>query len=485
MTTATDEIATWRNKKVLVVGDVMLDRYIYGDVERISPEGPIPILRHAEEKTMLGGAGNVARNVVTLGGTAILMGVVGNDDAGKQVTAIAEANGVEGYFFCSASMPTVTKTRFISRGHQLLRLDVEQILSESDPVVAGLIDRVRVALPTADAIVLSDYLKGVLSPKLLREVIEMARSARLPVIVDPKSRELSRYNGANVITPNAKEASLATGLDCREDDGAEEAARTVRQIVQADAVVLTRGARGMTVLAPNDGSEAVVHIPTSASEVFDVSGAGDTVIAALALALSAGLPVERAAWLANAAAGVAVSKLGTAAVHAHELVQDLTHRNFAGIEGKICSPEDAAAVALRWRNEGLRVGFTNGCFDLIHPGHVALLQKARAACDRLIVALNSDASIKRLKGPSRPVQNEDARTLVMASIASVDLVTLFGEDTPLNVISAIRPDILIKGADYTLDEVVGADFVTQYGGKVALVPLESGHSTTSIISRVR
>ncbi len=301
----------------------------------------------------------------------------------------------------------------------------------------------------------------------------------VPVIVDPKSRDLTRYRHADVITPNAREASDSTGYDCSTEEGVGNAAWEICRTNEIGAVLVTRSGRGMTLLAPNVGIETPLHIPTRASSVHDVSGAGDTVTATLSLALASGLDIRIAAHLANTAAGIVVGKVGTAAVSNEELAQSVENEDRLAFRTR----EQAASQVQQWHERGLTVGFANGCFDLVHPGHVALLRKAREQCDRLVVALNTDASVKRLKGEGRPVQDEASRAAVIGSLRSVDLVTVFDDDTPLDLIRTLRPDILIKGEDYKVEEVVGSDIVHAWGGKVILIPLEDGHSTTRIISR--
>ena len=462
----------------------MLDRYVYGYVERISPEAPIPVLHHQSERAMLGGAANVARNVVALGGEALLVGALGADADGDLVAGpLIAADRIEGRFVRAPGHPTTTKVRYVSGGQQIMRLDIERRLQLGAPDIEAICGWLIDAADSVSAVVLSDYAKGVLAPALISRVVDIARARRIPVVVDPKSRDVARYAGATVLTPNASEAAMIAGVECVEDAHAETAAKILHERAKVEAIVLTRGAQGMTVYDPGEPEGAVAHLPTAAPEVFDVSGAGDTVVAALALALAAGASVTTAARIGNAAAGIAVGKRGTAVVHARELSAALGGAK-AGDDPKIVDNETAAAVIADWQAHGLRVGFTNGCFDLLHPGHVELLKRSRAACDRLVVALNTDASVRRIKGELRPVQNEHARSVVMAAIDSIDLVTLFDEDTPLRLIELLKPNYLIKGADYTIATVVGADFVRSYGGKVILVPLERGHSTTSIIARV-
>ena len=476
-------VAKWRGVKVFVLGDVMLDKFVYGRVERISPEAPIPVLHHQSEKVMLGGAANVARNIVALGGEVLLVGALGDDEAGDLVAGpLVAEDRIEGRFVREAHHPTTTKVRYVSGGQQIMRLDIERRFNPDAQTIETICDWLVGAGDTVSAIVLSDYAKGVLVPALIQRVVAIAKARRIPVVVDPKSPEVSRYEGATVLTPNAAEAAMIVGVQCADDDRAETAVRAFRDRAKVEAVVLTRGADGMTIFDPAEIEGAVTHVPAVASQVFDVSGAGDTVVAALALALACGASVTTAARIGNAAAGIAVSKRGTAVVRADELSAALGGAK-TGNDPKIANNGAAAAIVADWQAKGLKVGLTNGCFDLLHPGHIELLKRSRAACDRLVVALNTDASVRRLKGETRPVQNEHARSVVMAAIDSVDLVTLFDEDTPLRLIGLLRPDYLIKGADYTLATVVGADLVRAYGGKVILVPLEKGHSTTSIIAR--
>jgi D-beta-D-heptose 7-phosphate kinase/D-beta-D-heptose 1-phosphate adenosyltransferase len=477
-------IEHWRGSRIFVIGDVMIDRFVYGKVERVSPEAPIPVVHFQRETSMLGGAGNVARNIVALGGRVWLAGVIGEDEAADQAVADARRDGVDVCFVRLPGHPTTIKTRYVSGAQQIMRLDVERKLKLDAATADKLCAAFMNVASELSAVVLSDYAKGVLAPELIARVIGHARDKGLPVIVDPKTRDVRRYAGATVLTPNAAEAEAISGLDCHDDAGAAETARLIRDLADVDSVILTRGAQGMTICHQPEAVGLVAHIPTVATEVFDVSGAGDTVVAALALALGGGADTPTAALIANAAAGLAVGKTGTATISARELRAALGGLKNLG-DPKIVDAETAEDVVAGWKREGLEVGFTNGCFDLLHPGHVDLLRKARAACDRLVVALNTDASVRRLKGEGRPVQSEHARALVMAALKSVDLVTLFDDDTPLALIEKIRPNCLIKGADYAEDQVVGGAFVKSYGGRVFLAPLQVGHSTTSIIARAK
>jgi len=470
--------------RVVVAGDVMLDRFLYGTVERISPEGPIPVLRVEREAAMLGGAGNVLRNLTALGVTVEFLAVVGDDAAGREIQALAqEAAGAGCHLLVEAGRPTTIKERYIAAGQQLLRADRDPNGAIGAGTAAALLAAATAALEGAGALVLSDYGKGALEPESLAALIAAARAAGCPVVVDPKGRDYGIYRGATLVTPNRRELEEASGLPTSSD---QEVARAGRKIIDScgiEAVLATRGSDGLTLLGPG-GKGKHLHLPAEAREVFDVSGAGDTVAAAVAAALAAGLGFEAAARLANVAAGIVVGKLGTAVVRPEELLQALHASDLLAAEAKVVGLDALLARAERWRGAGLRLGFTNGCFDLLHPGHVSLLAQARAACDRLIVGLNSDASTRRLKGAGRPIQPEAARAAVLASVASVDLVVIFGEDTPLELIEALKPDVLVKGADYTRDEVVGADLVERHGGKLILVDLAPGHSTSDTIGRM-
>jgi D-beta-D-heptose 7-phosphate kinase / D-beta-D-heptose 1-phosphate adenosyltransferase len=471
---------------VVVLGDVMLDSWIYGHVERISPEAPVPVLRADRCREMLGGAGNVAHNIAALGGRAVLIGVIGDDAAGRRVRELADESGkspasVVPRLVVSTQASTIRKIRYVAAGQQVLRVDEETPLPVDASVAQQLVEYCEEALTGADAVILSDYAKGALTDDVLQQVIFACRSARKPVVADPKSRDFSRYSSVTVLTPNRLEALAGTGIDCDDEAMTEEAGRVALTQTGAEAVLITRGADGLSIIPR--GSPAI-HIGTRARSVFDVSGAGDTLVATLALSLASGASLIDAARLANAAAGIAVEKAGTATVSPNELRDAMSDAERVGHNSKIVPLDSALELVARWRVSGLKIGFTNGCFDLLHPGHVTLLAKARSGCDRLIVGLNGDASVKRLKGPDRPIQNEMARATVMASLGSVDLVMLFSEDTPDELIEAIRPDLLVKGADYMETEVVGASFVRSYGGRVYLVPLEWGHSTTGTISRI-
>jgi len=469
-------------KRIICLGDVMLDRYVYGSVDRISPEAPIPVIAVKRQSAMPGGVGNVARNVAALGGEAILIGVAGNDDAGKELKRlIAEEARMIADLVYDKDRPTTVKTRFMAGGHHLLRADEGEGATEIDEAVEDQVLRIYESeLEDADAVILSDYAKGVLTQRVLAEAIKLGRAAGKPVVVDPKSRNFRRYAGASFLTPNAREVAEATGIACLDDEMAATGGAMAREDAEAGAVLVTRSEQGMTLV----DSEGAQHFRARALEVFDVSGAGDTVIAALTLALTAGATNGQAVALANAAAGVVVGKVGTAVIHPDELANALHSEELGTAEAKIRELPQLLERLERWRSQGFKVGFTNGCFDLIHPGHISLLAQSKAQCDRLIVGLNSDSSVKGLKGEGRPVQSEMARAIVLASLADVDAVILFDEETPLELIETVKPDVLIKGKDYTVDKVVGHEVVAGYGGRVFLAELKDGFSTTRTIEKL-
>ncbi len=467
--------------RVLVVGDIILDRYVSGAVSRLSPEAPIPVLRPSGDRSTLGGAANVALNIATLGGEAILVGVVGTDPAGQQVEdLVASTPGITSALVRVPNRPTTAKTRFMTGSHQLLRLDEETTAPLDTEGSAAVIAAIESSLPLVDVIVLSDYAKGVLCDGVLQCVLAMKRHGKV-MIADPKRPDFAAYRGADILTPNEHEVRVATRIEADHDAEADRAGRVALDETGGQAVLVTRSAKGLTLVRRDAGT---LHLPTRAREVADVSGAGDTLVAALAVALGAGAGLPEASMLANATAGISVGKQGTATVTRQELLDVLHLDDLVATDRKVVGLDEAQEKVAEWHRRGLKVGFANGCFDLIHPGHVRLLSEARAACDRLIVALNTDNSVKRLKGPTRPLQNEMARATVMASMAPVDLVTLFDEDTPLEMIQALRPDVLVKGSDYTVDQVVGGELVQGWGGKVVLVTLREGHSTTGTIRRM-
>ncbi|HEY9078729.1 D-glycero-beta-D-manno-heptose-7-phosphate kinase [Magnetovibrio sp.] len=478
-----DWIERLNGARILCVGDVMLDRYVMGDVQRISPEAPIPVLRVERETTMLGGAGNVASNVAALGGGGTFVAVTGEDEGGDEIARLlAQLQSIRADLVTDSDRRTTLKTRFVGANQQLMRADVESTDALSTATQVAVLERIaHITDPGIGAVVLSDYGKGVLSDTVVQGVIAQAHKANIPVIIDPKGCDYSRYRGADIITPNKKELMDATAMPAHSDDDVVAACHHLIETCGVGGVLATRSADGMTLVIKD---RAPLHLKAEAREVFDVSGAGDTVVATLALALAGGADLNVAASLANTAAGIVVGKAGTATVSAAELTRALHHQDLGNAEAKLSDLERAVAKVAAWREQGLEVGFTNGCFDLLHPGHISLLSQARAACDRLVVGLNSDSSVRGLKGDSRPVQSEAARAAVLGALAAVDLIVLFSDETPINLIEALRPNVLVKGADYTIDTVVGADIVHGFGGRVVLAELLDGHSTTNTIKRM-
>lgn len=469
-----------RRASVLVVGDAMLDRYVYGTVRRISPEAPVPVLAVEREVAMPGGAGNVVRNLTALGAAVAFVSVVGDDQAGSDLTGLIGGQpGVEPWLLVQGGRHTTTKTRFIANGQHMLRADQEVVQGIHPRLADRMIKIAADAVAATAVLVLSDYGKGVLDGATAQRLIESAHAAGRRVIVDPKGRDYSRYAGADVLTPNRAELAEATGMPVDSEEAILAAMRSLRDAHGFGAVLVTRSEDGMTLLE----GDRIHHFPAEAEEVHDVSGAGDTVVSTLSAGLAAGLELAVAARVANIAAGIVVGKVGTAVAREEELLEALTPER--GALRKVMSRSAALEQVERWRRRGWRVGFTNGCFDLLHPGHVHLLEQARSWCDRLVIGLNTDASVKRLKGQARPIQSEAARAAVLASLATVDCVALFDEDTPIELIRTLRPDVLVKGADYTVDQVVGGDIVLDYGGQVKLAELLPGNSTTATVARIK
>lgn len=469
-------------RRVACVGDLMVDRYVYGDVTRVSPEAPVPVLKRSRELMMLGASGNVARNVAALGGEVSLVGLVGGDAEGHEaLRLVGEETGVEGYLVTDADRPTTLKTRFISGGQQLLRVDLETSRAVTGDVEQRLIRTIRDAAKGAGAILLSDYGKGVVTEAVIAVCREAAAESGGKLVVDSKARSFAHYGPVDLIKPNAAELANATDLPTETDAQIEVALVRAMKLWEAKAILVTRASKGISLAVRG---EPVRHFPTAAREVFDASGAGDTTLAALGLALAAEADIEDAIAFAQLASGVAVGKIGTATVSPDELVEAAISAHLAPAEAKVATAQRMVEEVARWRAKGLRIGFTNGCFDILHKGHVAYLAQARAWCDRLIVGLNSDESVHALKGEGRPVNDLESRALVLAGLGGVDLVVPFEEATPVNLIEAAKPDVLIKGADYSEDQVVGGDLVKSWGGEVKLAPIVEGYSTTAAIARM-
>jgi D-beta-D-heptose 7-phosphate kinase/D-beta-D-heptose 1-phosphate adenosyltransferase len=468
--------------KILCVGDVMVDHFIYGTVARISPESPVPVLLTGKSQTHPGGAANVARNIAALGGACTLVSVVGRDTGAETLKIdLAGLAGIRATFVTSATRRTIEKKRFIAQSQQVLRDDSEETDAITDTDASRLMAIIADEIGKHDVLVLSDYAKGVLTEDVVRQTISLAQSKRLQIVVDPKSPDLARYRGATVITPNAREIAIATCMDVSSNDVSAGAAAE-QAVAQSgvEAVLLTRAEKGMTLAARG---QKPVHISSDVREVFDVAGAGDTVVATLALMLGAGGDLQSAARIANLAAGIAVGRRGTSTVSQSDLLETISrHAEHSAVN--ILKLSELCHRVETWKRDGLTVGFTNGCFDILHVGHIRLLEFARKSCDRLIVATNSDASVRRLKGEGRPINGEADRAEVLAALETVHAVIVFDQDTPQTLIETLAPDVLVKGADYAVDGIVGADIVTRNGGKVLRFALVEGKSSSKLVEKL-
>lgn len=467
--------------RVLVVGDLMLDEYIWGKVERISPEAPVQVVEVRRDDLRLGGAGNVINNLVALGVNVRVVSVLGDDADGRLLLQQLEQLGVDtAGVILDPGRVTSRKTRVLASNQQIVRIDRETRVAISAEQERLLAEQVRATLSDCQVILISDYLKGVLSERLLQDIIACSRTAGVPVVVDPKGDDYRKYRGATVLTPNRKEAQAASGVSIQDGASLCLAGRTLRASLDLDALVLTRSEEGMSLFF-RDGRE--LHMPTEAREVFDVSGAGDTVLSVIGLGLAAGLSLEDAAHISNVAAGIVVGKVGTSTVAPGEILEAVgrLHRD---CDMKIHERGSLARLLESRRARGETVVFTNGCFDLLHVGHVKYLQAARRLGDLLVLGLNSDASIRRLKGEKRPLIGQDERAHILAALDCIDYVVVFDEDTPLDLISVLMPDILVKGGDYTPEGVVGKDLVESWGGRVELIQFVDGKSTTNIIEKI-
>ena len=469
----------WATKRLLVVGDVMLDKYIWGEVGRISPEAPVPVVRATRRSHQPGGAANVAMNLSRLGAQVEVIGFTGGDEDERLLAEGLRASGISPEFVVSEGFPTITKQRILGGRQQMLRLDSERLGVRSEDDTKRLVTSVLSHLPGCHAVVLSDYAKGVLTEEVCQAVIQAARGQRIPVLVDPKSVDFARYRGATTICPNLAELCAAMHGDAHDLKALLDAAEVLVEQLGIEFLTATLGERGIALV--RRGSSVLA--PAVARQVFDVSGAGDTVIAVLALCMASGLRPETAVELANLAAGIVVGKVGTVPVEKYELLAALAPEIALHGEDKVMTREELVIRVALWKANGERVVFTNGCFDLLHIGHITLLEQARRFGDRVVVAINSDASVKGLKGAGRPVVGERERARVLAALAAVDAVVVFGEPTPLKVIVATRPDVIVKGGDYAVETVVGANEVMAWGGQVKIVPLVAGLSTTRLIAK--
>jgi D-beta-D-heptose 7-phosphate kinase/D-beta-D-heptose 1-phosphate adenosyltransferase len=475
------QLAKLKHPRVLIVGDLMLDRYVSGDVSRISPEAPIPVLAATSSEEMLGGAGNVAFNLRSMEAQVDLVGVIGNDGWGRRLRELFEESGIgTAGLVVDQERPTTLKTRMVSGVQQMLRVDWEDSSAVSGAALEEVLERAQKLVANCGAVVLSDYGKGTLTDAVLSTVIAAARVAGVPVLVDPKGTDFSRYRGATLITPNRKEAEGALGRKLVDLEDVAKGAQELIETARLDTAIITLGAEGI-YYRTKDGVEG--REATRARAVFDVTGAGDTVVAHLALYHAVGYELGTAVALANHAAGVVVGRFGAGGVTRRELLAKL--RESTPQVGKVLGAGELDDVLAAWRSEGKRIVFTNGCFDIIHTGHVNYLRFSRSHGDVLIVGVNDDASVSRLKGPTRPVNPVGDRMEVLAAMEMVDAVVSFEEDTPANIIERVSPDVLVKGEDWADKGVVGRDWVEKHGGQVVLAPMVAGRSTTNILERAR
>lgn len=489
-----------KNTPILVIGDIMLDRFTYGRVTRISPESPVPVLAVERENMMLGGAGNTLINLIHLGCEGRIISLIGDDETGQLLKSVAKRSSVDTTGLITAQdRPTIVKTRFLAGHQQLLRSDYERIAPASKHRIKEVLEKAREQIEGARAVILSDYGKGLLVPDLIADIIKLAKDKGVPVLVDPKGCDFSIYKGADVVTPNKKELSEGAGGSAVDSDEAVvKAASCLLKTSGINAIVATRSKEGMSVIQKDKdkkGKEDVTHIKSAKDiEVFDVSGAGDSVIATIAAALGAGADIVTAAKLANIAGSIVVAKVGTAAIRAKEIKAYLEKGNDTPktpYQAPFMNWQDAKEEVQRWKAKGLKVGFTNGCFDILHFGHVTYLNDARQHCDRLVIGLNNDASIRLLKGKSRPIHDEKARARVISALGAVDMVVLFGaqkkgeDNTPVELIEELQPDLYFKGGDYGIDKLPEAPVIARYGGEVKIMPIYEGYSTTGAIEKIK
>jgi len=468
-----------RPAPILVAGDVMVDEYILGDVERISPESPVPVLVTRDRFRRLGGAGNVVRNLITMGGKVALVATVGRDTAGDWFKRHCEEMSVEAFWIKDdPNRPTTLKTRVVARNQQIVRIDEEHVADISPEIEAAAIHDIATVMPQVQAVIISDYGKGFLTPRLLKALLIEATSHAIPVLVDPKGMDYTKYRGATYITPNLREASTAAGIEIRNRESLVEAGQILLDQSGAQGIIITRGKDGSTLITKKKTQD----FPVRTVEIVDVTGAGDTVIAALALAIASDFTVEDAISLANLAASLVVARFGAAAVTVEEMARSLRGDHD---RNKVIGLNDIASVIKNHRLRGHKVVFTNGCFDLFHAGHLEILRQASSLGNVLVVGINSDKSVARIKGPGRPIVGQNHRTELVCGLDFVDYVVVFDEDTPLNLIGEVRPDILVKGEDWKGKKVVGEEIVRSRGGSVEFVRLLPGVSTSELIRKIK
>ncbi|MDA2919555.1 D-glycero-beta-D-manno-heptose-7-phosphate kinase [Desulfobacterota bacterium AH_259_B03_O07] len=477
-------VKRYNKKRIMVVGDIMLDRYIFGTVSKISPEAPVPILKSTEEEISLGGAANVAANLKSLGASVDIFGVIGNDSEGKRVSDLLKRSSIKPKgLVVDSSRATTTKTRLVTRNQQVARIDKEKedfISNKIQKMVLSTINR-HFDKHFPDGIIISDYKKGCISKDLCEKIIQLAREHKIFLVVDPKGDDFTKYKGASVITPNKVEAESVCGFPIDDEKTLKKAFEKLVKITRCEGVLITRGKDGISYYKKG-GKIHTKH--SDAREIFDVTGAGDTVVSVFMLSYLASGSWDDSVQIANKAAGIVVSKLGTSKVSPRELIENFNN-NTDNTSQKVVSRQELSRTIKVLRNNGKKIAFTNGCFDLFHSGHLKLLREAKSFGDILIVGINSDISARRLKGKQRPFISEYDRAKILSALDCVDFVVIFNEDTPLKLIKALKPSVMIKGDDYMPQAVVGRDFVESYGGKVQLVKLVDGISTTKLVNKIR
>ncbi len=470
-----------KRPKVLVVGDLILDEYIWGSVHRISPEAPVPVLESKSENLALGGAANVANNLVALGCEVYLVGGVGDDEKGEKLVELIKSRSIHtDGIYRFEHRPTTSKVRVIAHNQQILRIDKEDNRPISEATEKKFIKFINDTLPEMDGVICSDYHKGILTEEITGALSKRAAKLKKPVVVDPKGTDFSKYKGATVITPNRHELERVAPIKINSDEDMERAAEYLMTLTKSQAVLVTLGKDGMVLYPKN---EKPFKISTVAREVFDVTGAGDTVISVFGMSLFSGFSLEEAAWLSNMAAGIVVGKVGTAVITLEE-INEFLQEEMLRTSSAVLGLEEAKRVVSLAKSLGKTVVFTNGCFDLIHSGHIEFLQKAKQKGDILILGLNSDDSVRAIKGNGRPIKSQQERANILSALQDVDYITIFNENTPENLIRDLQPNIMVKGDDYTLDKVVGREIVEGYGGRVELVPILKGHSTTGTVDKI-
>ena len=461
--------------KALVIGDIMLDRYVIGDVSRISPEAPVPVFLSQSNKHVLGGAGNVYNNLISLGVNATLISIIGEDNFGNQIQKILKKKNTKSYLFKEKNKPTTIKTRYSVKGQQLIRVDEEKKDKLSDLAYKFILKSFKKEILKHNVVILSDYDKGIFNKKLTQELIKISNKLRIPIIVDPKNKDFNIYKNASFITPNKLEASFVSSLPCNNNIETEICAKSIMDMYTIKKVIITRGSAGLSYIGKNE----TIHQPTKKIEVFDVSGAGDTVLAVLSVCVSNKISIKKSLELANRAAGLVVGKLGTSTISLNELFKEEQLS-----ENKKCTLLKLKKIVTDYKRKKYKVGFTNGCFDILHIGHINYLEESKKLCDKLIIAINSDSSIKKIKGKNRPINNQEDRAKVLSALRLCDHVIIFNQLTPLKLINSIKPDIITKGGDYKEKNVVGYNEIKKWQGQVYIIPYTKGKSTTGILEKL-